>query len=320
MNTKILRQTAMGAVLAGAVGLAGTAASAAEPIVIPIHNWSSQIVGAHVVGKILEQAGNEVEYVPSDSQVVYTSMCEGDVSLVHEVWQGAFGTAFEQVVDKGCVIDAATHEAKTREEWWYPTYVKEEFCPGLPDWEALNECHEKFTSPETAPKGRFLAGPVDWLKHDHDRVEALGMDFEVVNAGSASALWAELKSAHQRQEPIVLFNWTPNFIEALYDGEFVEFPEHDPACTEDASWGPNPDMKYDCGNPKDGYLKIGVWQGFPEKWPEAYEIVQQMNFSNQDIAVMAKLADVDDMEPEAAADKWLEDNKDKWQPWLEGSS
>ena len=92
------------------------AEDSSDPIKIPLHNWSSQIVGAHIVGKILNETGREVEYVPSDSQVVYTSMCEGGIDLVHEVWQGAFGVAFEKVVDQGCVVDAATHDAKTREE------------------------------------------------------------------------------------------------------------------------------------------------------------------------------------------------------------
>ncbi len=318
-----MRYLCKGAVAAvtGAAMLSWGAAQAdsSDPIKIPIHNWSSQIVGAHVVGKILNQAGHEVEFVPSDSQVVYTSMCEGDIDLVHEVWQGAFGVAFEKVVKEGCVVDAATHDAKTREEWWYPAYVEEQ-CPGLPDWEALNKCADMFTTPETSPKGRFLAGPVDWLKHDHERVEGLKMNFEVVNAGSASALWAELESASKRKAPIVLFNWTPNFIEAIYDGKFIEFPDYAEACKEDPAWGMNPDKTYDCGNPKDGYLKIGVWKGFPEKYPKAYGIIQKMNFSNLDIAVMAKLADVDGMEPEDAADKWLADNEKKWKTWLGGAS
>ena len=106
---------------------------------------------------------------------------------------------------------------------------------------------------------------------------------------------------------------------ALYEGSFIEFPEYDAACKDDPSWGLNPDKTYDCGNPKDGYLKIGVWQGMPEKWPGAYGIVRKINLSNHDIAVMAKLADVDGMEPEEAADKWLADNEPKWRAWLEGS-
>ena len=306
-------------ILTAALGFSTSAlAESSDPIKIPIHNWSSQIVGAYVVGKALNEAGYETEYVPSDSQVVYTSMCEGDIDLVHEVWQGAFGVAFEKVVDEGCVIDAATHDAKTREEWWYPAYVAE-LCPGLPDWQALNKCAAMFATPETKPNGRFLAGPVDWLKQDAERVEGLGMQFDVVNAGSASALWAELDSASKRKQAIVLFNWTPNFIEAIYDGAFIEFPEYAEGCKDDPTWGLNKELTHDCGNPKDGYLKIGVWKGMPDKWPKAYGIVQKINLSNADIALMAKLADVDGMEPEEAADKWMADHEKKWRGWLEGS-
>ncbi|HEX5693952.1 MAG TPA: phosphate ABC transporter substrate-binding/OmpA family protein, partial [Arenimonas sp.] len=82
----------------------------------------------------------------------------------------------------------------TREDWWYPLWTKEA-CPGLPDWQALNECAAVFATPETGDKGRFLGGPVDWLKHDQEKVDALGMDFVVVNAGSAAALWAEIEAA-----------------------------------------------------------------------------------------------------------------------------
>ena len=68
-----------------------------------------------------------------------------------KVWEGAFGENFEKVVGEGCVIDAATHDAKTREEWWYPDYVEEQ-CPGLPDWKALEKCAAIFATAETKPK------------------------------------------------------------------------------------------------------------------------------------------------------------------------
>ena len=104
------------------------------------------------LGKVLNGQGFATEFIPADSQVVYTSMCEGDIDVVHEVWQGAFGVAFEAVVAEGCVIDAATHDAKTREEWWYPSYVEEQ-CPGLPDWQALNACAENVRDGRDGPEG-----------------------------------------------------------------------------------------------------------------------------------------------------------------------
>ena len=52
------------------------AADSKKPIVIPTHNWSSQIVMAYVIGGIMEDMGNNVKYVNADSQaaVSYTHL------------------------------------------------------------------------------------------------------------------------------------------------------------------------------------------------------------------------------------------------------
>ena len=293
-----------------------TGIAQADAVKIPTHNWSSQLVGAEIVGKLFEMVGEEVEYIPMDSQTVYQAMCDNDIDIVHEVWQGAFGAAFEKVVGEECVIDLVTHDAKTREEWWYPKHVKE-MCPGLPDWKALDDCSDQFARADSNGKGVFIGGPVDWLKHDAEKVEALDMNFVVKNAGSAAAIWAELESGIKQNKAVVIFNWTPNFIEALYEGEFVEFPEHDAACTEDPAWGVNPDKLYDCGNPKGGYLKIGVSHEFKKTHPKAFAVAQKINFTNLDVAKQSNYVDTDGMEVSDAADRWLEEHKDKWQVWIQ---
>ena len=305
--------------LLAALPAASFAQDSSDPIIIPTHNWSSQIVMSYVVGNLFESMGNNVEYVSTDSQAVYESVRLGDVTLELEVWEGAFGVAFNEALAKGGLHDAGDHNAVTREDWWYPLWTKDS-CPGLPSWEALNDCAAMFATPETGDKGRFLGGPVDWLKHDAERVEALGMDFVVVNAGSAAALWAEVSAAERNKRPVVIFNWTPNFVEAVWEGEFVEFPAYFDGCKDDPALGPNPDATYDCGNPADGYLKKAAWDGMEDKWPNAYQVLRKMSFTNPQIAEMAKLVDVDEMEPEDAALQWIEDNEDVWQPWLSGVS
>lgn len=303
---------------AAALSAGATAAFAqdsSDPIVIPIHNWSSQIVMSNAVGQMMEEAGLNVEYVTTDSQAVYESIRLGDVTLEMEVWEGAFGASFRAAMEKGGIVDVGDHDAVTREDWWYPMWTKEA-CPGLPDWKALNECAEVFATAETGDKGRYLDGPVDWLKHGKERVEALDMDFVVINAGSAAALWAEIGAAEADKRPVVVFNWTPNFAEAVWPGEFVEFPQWEDGCDKDPAVGLNPDALYDCGNPANGYLKKAAWEGMEEKWPTAYCVLEQVNFSNPQIAQMAKLVDTDDLEPEDAAAEWLDNNADTWEPWV----
>lgn len=313
---KIVKLVSLTALLAASTSSFALAKDSSDPIVIPIHNWSSQIVMSNVVGQIFEELGDNVEYVTTDSQAVYESVRLGDVALEVEVWEGAFGASFRAALAAGGIEDVATHNAVTREDWWYPMWTKDA-CPGLPDWKALNECAALFATPETGDKGRFLGGPVDWLKHDSEKVEALGMDFVVVNAGSAAAIWAELGAAEANKTPIVVFNWTPNFAEAVWPGEFVNFPEWEAGCDIDPAVGPNPDVIYDCGNPASGYLKIAAWEGMKEKWPDAYATLQKISFTNPQIAEMAKLVDVDGLEPEDAAHAWLEANQSVWKPWLQ---
>lgn len=294
------------------------AADSTDPIIIPIHNWTSQIVGAEIVGEILMMAGANVEYISSDSGApVYEAMCLGDVSLVHEVWESSFGVPFEENVAKGCVIDAQTHDTLTREEWWYNAAAGEA-CPGLPDWTALLEadCIAALSTPETGDNARYLGGPVEWQKKDPERIAALDLPVTVVNAGSADAIWAELDTAVANGTPIMSFNWTPNFVDAVYEGGFVEFPDYEDGCFDDPAWGTNPDATYDCGNPKGAYLKIGTWEGFEAKWPHAYAVLTSINFTNLDLATMAAQGDIDGMSVADNAAKWLEDNADRVAGWV----
>ncbi len=294
-------------------GLAFAEAESDDPIIIVQNNWTSQLVLSYVVGKALEAEGYTVEYAPSDSQLQFQAIADGDMHFQVEAWEGSMKSAFEKAVENG-MVDAGTHSAATREEWWIPNYVLEK-CPGAGSWQGLDRCAEMFATAETKPKGRFVGPPADWGKNYADRIDALEMNFEAINVGQAATLWAELQSAYDRKEPIVLFNWTPNFIESKFEGQFVDFPAPSAACNEVKEWGPNPNATGDCGAPHSGWLKKAAWSGLAEKYPGAWSMMQNIDFSNAQIAAAALMVDVDGMEPEEAAEKWIEDNADVVAGW-----
>ena len=96
----------LSALVISVVSFAGISnADSKKPIVIPTHNWSSQIVMAYVIGGIFESMGNNVKYVNADSQAVYESIRIGDVTISHEVWESAFGKSFTTALDKGGLLD-----------------------------------------------------------------------------------------------------------------------------------------------------------------------------------------------------------------------
>jgi len=316
MLGKSILSTAVSAMIAGAF-IMGTARAdvpeSSEPIKIVTNNWTSQLVLAHVVGDLLMDMGYNVEYVPSNTQLQFTAIANNDMDVQVEVWEGSMAESFDNAKAEG-LVDLGAHNAVTREDWWYPSYMNDR-CPGLPDWKALDACAEMFATAETSPKGRFVGPPSDWGKHYAERIDALDMNYEEVAVGQAATLWAELQAAYDREEPIVLFNWTPNFIEAKFEGEFVVFPEYDPACLTDPAWGMNPDAVYDCGAPASGYLKKAGSPRLEATWPAAYAFLQNVNFSNDQIAAAAAMVDVEGMTPEEAAEQWIESNKDTWSAW-----
>ena len=307
-----------GAWAAMTLGSAPTSAQVPEssdPIRIIVNNWTSQLVLANISGQLLQKLGYSIDYKSSHTQMQYIALANGDLHFQVEVWEGTMAVPFETQVTRGRIIDAGSHDAITREDWWYPSYV-EDVCPGLPDWEALKGCASKLATPATAPRGRYLAGPTDWEKPDQERVKALGLEIEVVNASEADSLWNELADAFARKEPIILFNWTPNWVEAEYDGKFVDFPDHDPDCEMDPAWGVNPEQTHDCGNPKKGWLKKGVWSGFEEKWPCAFQLISNINFTNRQIAEAAAKVDVAGATTAEAAEQWVKENSAVWEPWI----
>ena len=46
-------------------------AKAADPIRIPVLNWSSQIVMANVMAQVFEEMGHTAELVPAESDFLY---------------------------------------------------------------------------------------------------------------------------------------------------------------------------------------------------------------------------------------------------------
>ncbi|MBK24723.1 MAG: glycine/betaine ABC transporter substrate-binding protein [Halobacteriovorax sp.] len=287
-----------------------------KEVVIVKNNWTSQIVLSEILSGIYKKHGIKSRFkkLPVDEQWGELSRGWSDVQV--EVWEGTMADKFEKLTSEGKMLGAGTHDAKTREDWWYPLYVKE-LCPGLPDWKALKKCSSVFATSSSGGKGRYLGGP--WEKPDKARVRALGLNFILERAKDSDGLWAALDKAFKKNKPILLFNWTPNWIEHKYKGEFVEFPEYDPKCETDPSWGVSKEWKYDCGNPKNGWLKKASSKRLKESFPCAHEILKRFNFKNEQIAKLAFEVDSNKKDVSKVAARWVKENKMIWENWIPSS-
>ena len=145
--------------------LFSSVSKAADPIRIPVLNWSSQIVMANVMAQVFEEMGYTAELVPAESASRYEAVRIGDLHVAHETWESTMALPFYEAMDKGGLIDAGSHNLITFEEMGVPNWVIEEgLCPGLPNWEALKDpaCAANFATADSDGKGRWLAGPYEW--------------------------------------------------------------------------------------------------------------------------------------------------------------
>ncbi len=311
-----LRRTLLGAsVMALGAGIAG-AQESSDPIKLTLHDWTGQLITTQLMGDVLQKAGYNVEYVQADYLAQFAGLETGDLHVAMEMWETTGREAMDAATATGNVEVFGPTGMKAKEEWWYPLYMKEK-CPGLPNWEALKDpaCAEAFSTAETAPKGRYLGGPVTWGGFDDERVEALDLPFEVIHAGTDAALFAELESAYQRQAPVLLWIYAPHWAPAKYEGEWVEFPEYSAECYNDPATGLNPDMAYDCGKPFGEIWKVG-WVGVKDKWPGAYAAITAFDINNDEMGAMITAVDLDGKTVEAVADEWMAANEGRWKGWI----
>ena len=287
-----------------------------DPIKLTLHDWTGQLITTQLMGEVLKKAGYNVEYVQADYLAQFAGLETGDLHVAMEIWETTGRDAMDASTPTGNVEVLGATGMQAKEEWWYPLYMKEK-CPGLPNWEALKDpaCAEAFSTAETAPKGRYLGGPVTWGGFDEERIAALDLPFEVIHAGTDAALFAELESAYQRQDPVMLWVYAPHWAPAKFEGEWVEFPTYEAACYTDPAWGGNPDATHDCGKPFGDIWKVG-WSGVKDKWPGAHKAIQAFTIDNAAMGQMITEVDLNGKAIEAVVADWIAANEATWSAWI----
>ncbi len=286
-----------------------------DPIKVTLNDWTGQHLSSYLMGTVLQKMGYNVEYVQADYIAQLAGLEAGDLHIAMELWATTASDAVAASLKTGKSVDLGETGMVGIEDWWYPSYMKKK-CPGLPDWTALKDCAEVFATPDTAPKGRYLSGAATWGGYDKERIEALGLNFEVIQAGSEGALFGELRAAYERKAPIILWVWSPHWVPSKYDGEFVEFPRYTAECYENPSWGINPNKAYDCGKPRGWIKKIG-WAGGDKKWPRAFRAARNYKFDNKTMGTLVAEVDLKGRKAKEVVEEWINNNEHIWEKWTQ---
>ncbi len=309
------------AIAVAAFGFTATAHAAvpesSDPIKLAINEWTGQHISTHVAGEILKRMGYNVEYVTAGYFPQMQAIEDNTISATLEIWSSNIGEHYDNALASGNVEEIGDLGLVPVESWFFNNAAKEK-CPGLPDYNALNDCADVFANAETFPKGRFVDYPADWGTSNVDRISAFGLEYSSVPAGSEGALVAEIQGAEARNEPLVVMFWAPHWLHAVVDLTNVSLPPYEAGCHDDASVGVNPGATWDCDWER-GYIKKMAWKGMAEKWPAAHKVLSAYTLKNADQIPMMNAIDQEGKKLEDVVSAWVDANEATWKPWVDAA-
>lgn len=306
ITRRFTMMTAAGALAAAVtVGSGALPASAeipesSDPIVLALMEWTGQHVTTYMAGQILERMGYTVEYKTAGSYPSGPATADGDLTASLELWDNNMGEFWPKLIEEGKVENLGAVGLDGGEGFVYPKYV-EEMCPGLPAWDAFVKCSDTFATAETMPNGRFVEYPADWGTRATELIKGEGLAYDAIPAGSEGALVAELKSAAEKKQPLVMMFWAPHYILAHVEVGWVEIPD----ALRD---------KYSLQKPQ--MLKM-AWPGMKDKWPAAHKFLQAFQIDTATQQVLMDQVDNQGQDAREVTAKWLDEHPDVWKPWVE---
>jgi glycine betaine/proline transport system substrate-binding protein len=275
---------------------------------IAVNPWTGYVSNAHVIGRVAAtQLGCNVTYSDVKEEVAWQGMADGTLDTVVENW--GHEDLVAKYVDEAKTVQMAGDTGNQGIIGWYvPPWMVEKY-PDITDWNNLNKYADLFKTSESGDKGQLLDGDPSYVTNDEALVENLDLNYKVVVGGSEAALIQSFRTAEKDKKPLLAYFYEPQWFFNEIAPVRVNLPPYEPGCDADAA-------KVACDYPPYVLNKVVSTQ-FAESDSPAYDLVSNFQWTNEDQNVVSTYIAEDGMDPDAAADKWIADNQDKVDAWLQ---
>ncbi|GAA3588847.1 MULTISPECIES: ABC transporter substrate-binding protein [Streptomyces] len=274
---------------------------------LAVNPWVGYEANAAVVAYVAEHdLGCKVNQKDLKEEIAWQGFGTGEVDAVIENW-GHDDLKKKYITDQKTALDAGPTGNKGLIGWYVPPWLAKAH-PDITDWNNLDKYAAEFKTSESGGKGQLLDGDPSFVTNDEALVKNLKLDFKVVYAGSETALIQAFRKAEKNKEWVIGYFYEPQWFMSEVPLVKVKLPEYKDGCDADAE-------KVDCDYPVYELDKI-VSAKFAKSGSPAYDLVKNFTWTNDDQNVVAKYIAVDKMDPEAAAKKWVEANRDKVEAWI----
>ena len=269
--------------------------------------WTGYVSNAHVIGYVAKtELGCNVTYPDVKEEVAWQGMASGSIDTVVENW-GHDDLVKKYITEQKTVVDAGPTGGKGIIGWYVPPWMAEKY-PDITDWKNLNKYAEMFKTSESGDKGQLLDGDPSYVTNDEALVKNLKLDYKVVVGGSEAGLIQSFRSAEKNKKPLLAYFYEPQWFFSEMKLVHVELPPYKEGCDADAA-------KVACDYPPYELNKL-IAKKFEDSGSPAVDLVKNFSWTNDDQNVVSTYIAKDEMSPEDAAKKWVEDNPDKVDAWL----
>ncbi len=268
------------------VGCSGNNGGAQKKDVIELGyvQWACANANSHMVKALLEEKFDvDVNLRDMDAGILWQSLATGDIDFMVTAWLPGTHKAYyeelkDDVVDLGPLYEGAAIGLVV------PTYVT------IDSIEELNDHADKFGGKIVGiDAGAGIMAAADQAITDY------GLNLDLLQSNDA-AMTAELKTAYEQEEWIVVTGWAPHWKFGAFDLKFLEDPK--------LSFGGEETI-----NP---ITRVG----FAEDHPEINEFLDNYHLSTADFgSLIAAMEEYDD--DLEAAKAWIEENRSLVDSWFE---
>ena len=307
---------------AGAISAFGSAAQAAD-VVIGVPNWPSVLATAHVLKVALENnLGLEVELQSATNPVVFEAMDSGSMHVHPEVWLPNQANLNQQFVsDKKTVRMNPNGVAGDQAMCVTKGTAERTGIANLSD----------LTDPEMAKNfdtdgdglGEIWIGAAGWASTNVEKIRAKSYGYDAtmsLKEMDETLALAEVDNAVTQDQDIVFFCYTPHHMFALHELVILKEPAYDEAQwnviqpTDDPEWleKSNAAVAWNTAN-----LHIYYAASLEADQPEAAAMLANVSLDTDTVSTMTFALVVEKQDPAEFAAKWVEENADTVDSWLQ---
>ena len=317
LHLKLFGVTAAAALLLSACGGGGISNNASSgsgkscgAFNIAVNPWTGYVADAYVVGTVAqEKLGCTVSYKDVKEEVGWQGMASGTIDTILENWGHADLTQ-KYVKEQKTVQDAGMTGNEGIIGWYVPPWMAKKY-PDITNWKNLNKYASLFKTSESGGKGQLLDGDPSYVTNDEALVKNLHLNYQVVVGGSEAALIQSFRSAEKNHTPLLAYFYEPQWFFSEEKLVRVHLPKYTPGCDSDAA-------KVACDYPPYHLNKL-ISTKFADSGSPAVTLVKNFQWTNDDQNEVSKYIAQDGMDPDAAAQKWIDANPDKVAAWLKGT-